>query len=139
MALVEFPRVVWEFIAATNAQDLEWLESLFTERCAIAACGYRAAGLRAVAEWVQTEVLAPSIFLSIEDVRCTDEVTTIHVRADDRGLMHDCTLAFRTRGRYIESLMITRLKEPARQSTTVTDVKLFGTPGGLRTPGQLIR
>src|SRR3954447_11455591 len=106
MSISEFPRVVWEFIAATNAQDLQWLESLFTARCTISACGYCADGLTAVAHWMETEVVSPSLFLTLDGVRCDGAETTLRVSAEDHGIVHESDFTFRTEGRYIQSLTI---------------------------------
>ena len=107
MGVIEFPRVVWEFVAAINARDLPWLESLFCERCEVSASGYQVTGLAAVAGWLETEILEPCIAFAIDDVRSIDGTTTLHVRAADHGSVNDCWLEFHTAGRYIESLTIT--------------------------------
>jgi hypothetical protein len=102
----EFPRVVWEFLAATNARDLRWLETLFVDRCAISACGLCVDGLDDVSRWIETEVVAPSISLTLDSVCCDGATTTLRVRADDHGLVHLSDFTFLTAGRYIESLVI---------------------------------
>jgi hypothetical protein len=105
--------VVWEFFAATNAADLDWLTSLFSERCTVTALGLPASGLPAVAHWLETEIVEPPISLRIEEVGCHDTTTTIRCRASDRGLVHDCVIAFQTQGRYIEALAITATQAPS--------------------------
>ena len=102
----EFPRVVWEFVAATNSHDSRWLLSLFAGRCGVAACGLSVAGPEAIASWLEVEIVGPRLSLIVDDVRRHGELTTLLVRACDHGLEQDCTFQFGTRGRYIESLVI---------------------------------
>lgn len=111
----QIPRVVWEFIAATNCGDLQWLETLFTERCLISACGYRAEGLPAVSRWMDAEVVTPALSLSLETVCCDGPTTLLRVHALEHGLVHRSEFAFRTAGRYIESLVITAVPVPATE------------------------
>ncbi|CAN5197262.1 hypothetical protein BH11ACT3_BH11ACT3_12870 [soil metagenome] len=109
MTRPEFPRVVWEFVIATNARDLRWLETLFSERCTISACGFAADGLGAVSRWMEEEIIAPSIWLVLDAVSFDGQVTSLRVRAADHGLVHESEFIFRTAGRHIESLTIAAL------------------------------
>lgn len=106
MSAYEFPRVIWEFVTATNTHDLEWLQSLFMGDCTITACGYSASGLPAVAQWLEAEMVTPEISLSINSVRRSDASTTLAMRAQDHGAAHECVIEFITKGRYIQSLDI---------------------------------
>ena len=122
MTVTEFPRVVWEFFAATNAHDADWLSSLFSERCTVSAFDLPASGLPAVAHWLQTEIVEPLISMRIDEVDCHDTTTTIRCRASDRGLVHDCLIEFRTNGRYIDSLAITATADyPPRKASLARD------------------
>ena len=106
MTTIEFPRVVWEFLAAANSCDRAWLETLFVDDCTLVACGFRASGREAVSAWGKTEVMDAGIALSILGVSLTRDITTLRVQALDHGCVHDCDLEFRTLGRYISSLTI---------------------------------
>lgn len=127
--MIEFPRVVWEFLAATNSGDRAWLEALFADDCMILACGFRVSGRSAVAAWSDAEVMEAEMGLTLLDVRLDDGVTMLRVRASEHGFVHDCDLEFRTEGRYITSLTISvgnifvspkRHSTEARFATTVS-------------------
>lgn len=111
MTSTEFPRVIWEFVAASNACDSQWLSSLFTNECSVSACGYTARGLSAISDWVDAEVVGPAISFCIDEVSCNGTSTLLMVKATDHGLTHRCSFEFVTEGRYIASLVITSLPE----------------------------
>jgi len=101
-----FPRVVWEFLAATNVHDLSWLETLFTGDCSVTACEYRATGLASVVDWLAAELVAPSLSLTLDDVSYDGDITALGVQVVDHGSVWRSTFEFYTEGRYIRSLVI---------------------------------
>lgn len=120
MTSTEFPRVIWEFVAATNACDSQWLTSLFADVCSVSACGFTARGLSAISNWIDAEVVGPAISFCIDDVSCDGTSTLLSVRASDHGLTHRCSFEFVTEGRYIASLVITSLPETTATWTSTS-------------------
>lgn len=108
MTAIELPRVVWEFVAATNACDRAWLATLFAEDCRVDACGFRAAGRPAVDSWTDAELFGPGLRVNVLEVHLVRKATVVHAEAVDGGVIHECDLEFHTTGRYIDSLTISR-------------------------------
>ena len=115
--MTTFPRVVWEFIAAVNASDRAWMDALFADDCLVDACGFEARGRESIGSWAETELLDPSITLTVLGVEVRRGVTVVRVDAGDRGSAHECDLEFDTDGRYIDSVRIsTGLSNPSRST-----------------------
>lgn len=108
MTGVEYPRVVWEFVAAINARDRDWLATLFADECRVDAHGFNAVGRSAVTAWTNAELVEPRLTVKVLSVQVERDATVLRAQAIDGGDAHDCHLRFRTSGRYIDSLTISR-------------------------------
>ena len=106
MTSAPFPRVVWEFVAATNSADTTWMDALLTDDCVVDACGYLARGRVAVLSWSAVEFIGAGICVSILSVSSHADLTVVLADATDHGCSHRCTFEFRTRGHFIASLAI---------------------------------
>ena len=101
------PRVVWEFVAATNARDREWLAALFADGCRVDACGYLAGGRAAVASWAAAELFSAEATLSVLSVETVGASTVVLAEATECGCTHTCELRFDVTGDLITFLTIT--------------------------------